>query len=367
VYADIDRKKPQRDPHEFANKIVIIGSDASSMNDLRVTPINSLYGGVDILATAIDNLKNQRMMQVPPRWQYATVTLLLMALIYVSFLLRWNAFYPALILAVLTPLSIASSYIALSHLIMLHVLAPLIFVWTYYFALALREYMLERKSRQEAVQFLGRFVNEHVAAELMAEGGITRGGESREITVLFSDIRGFTSLSENRTPQEIVELLNRYFSLQVEVIFRHNGTLDKFIGDCIMAFWGAPKDNPNHALDAVKAAIEMTQVLNEFKAELGALGEEFDVGIGLHSGSSVVGIIGPEQKSDYTAIGDTVNLASRIEGLTKGVSRILISRETMLLCGDALDFVAFGSYKVKGREQEVELFAPVVSESTANA
>jgi adenylate cyclase len=203
-----------------------------------------------------------------------------------------------------------------------------------------------------------RFVNPHVVQELVAHGGLSRGGESRQISILFSDIRGFTTLSEKRTPQEIVALLNRYFTLQVEVVFRHGGSLDKFIGDCIMAFWGAPLDDPNHAKNAVAAALEMADVLQRFKHELGEQDAEFDVGIGIHSGPAVIGLIGSDQRREYTAIGDTVNLGSRIEGLTKGVSRILVSRDTMELCGDAFDFKSFGSFKVKGRDQEVELFSP---------
>jgi adenylate cyclase len=234
----------------------------------------------------------------------------------------------------------------------------LLLAWGCYFACALAEYLRERRSREQAVQLFSRFVNPHVVKELIAHGGLNRAGESRQVSVLFSDIRGFTTLSERHTPQEVVALLNRYFSLQVEVIFRHGGSLDKFIGDAIMAFWGAPLDDPQHACHAVAAALEMAEVLQRFKRELGPQGAEFDVGIGIHSGPAVVGLIGSEQRREYTAIGDTVNLASRIEGLTKGVSRILVSKETRALCGDAFDFRSFGSYKVKGREQEVELFAP---------
>jgi adenylate cyclase len=225
---------------------------------------------------------------------------------------------------------------------------------------ALREYLRERQSRQQAVQMFSRFVNPHVVQELVAHGGLSRAGESRQITILFSDIRGFTTLSEKRTPQQVVELLNRYFTLQVEVVFRHGGSLDKFIGDCIMAFWGAPLDDPEHARHAVEAALEMAEVLQQFKRELGEADADFDVGIGIHSGAAVVGLIGSEQRREYTAIGDTVNLGSRIEGLTKGVSRILVSRETKEACGGAFEFQSFGSFKVKGREQEVELFAPIV-------
>jgi adenylate cyclase len=242
----------------------------------------------------------------------------------------------------------------------LPILLPLLLAWAYYFACALQQYLLERRSREQAVQMFNRFVNPHVVQELIAHGGLSRGGESRQISVLFSDIRGFTTLSEKRSPQEIVALLNRYFTLQVEVVFRHGGSLDKFIGDCIMAFWGAPLDDPEHAHHAVAAALEMADALQHFKRELGEQDADFDVGIGIHSGPAVVGLIGSDQRREYTAIGDTVNLASRIEGLTKGTSRILVSSETMKLCGNAFDFKSFGLYKVKGRDQEVELYAPKI-------
>lgn len=362
LYADIDRAKSLRAANEFKDKIVIIGADASSLHDIRPTPIDNEYSGLDILATAMDNLKNQRAMQMPAQWPFLTLTLFLIAAIYQCFSKRINALYPALALAIMTPISVLLAYLALSQLIVIHLITPLLLVWTYYFTLALREYWVVHRSYQATIKEFGRYVNPHVVKDWIAKEGSEHVGEkaeSRNITVLFSDIRGFTSLSENRSPEEVVALLNRYFTLQVEVIFRFNGTVDKFIGDCIMAFWGAPLDNPQHARDAVMAALEMSQVLEKFKTEINDASLDFDVGIGLHSGPAVVGSIGSEERKEFTAIGDSVNLASRIEGLTKGVSRILVSRETMLLCGDSLDFHAVGSYKVKGREQEVELFSPL--------
>ena len=146
----------------------------------------------------------------------------------------------------------------------------------------------------------------------------------------------------------------------MEIIFRHGGTLDKFIGDAIMAFWGAPQDDTRHAEHAVAAALEMEQSLLRFKVELGEDGKDFDVGIGIHTGKAVVGFLGSEARMDYTAIGDTVNLSSRIEGLTKGVARILVSADTVAHCQNAFDFSPTGFYKVKGRLQEVELFTPQV-------
>ncbi len=358
LYEDFDREKTLRPQNELTGKIVIIGTAASGLHDLRVTPIDSIYPGVEILATALDNLKNKRVQRAAPIWVKLGLALLLLASLAAGFLRGINAMKMGWALSAITVIALGLSYIAAGKLYLLHVFVPLIFAWGYYFICAMQAYLRERKSREQAVQLFSRFVNPHVVQELIAHGGLSRAGESRQITILFSDIRGFTSLSEKRTPQEIVALLNRYFSLQVEVVFRHGGSLDKFIGDCIMAFWGAPLDDPDHARHAVAAALEMAEVLQKFKAELGEADADFDVGIGIHSGPAVVGLIGSEQRREYTAIGDTVNLGSRIEGLTKGVARILVSKETKVLCGDSFDFQAMGSYKVKGREQDVELFSP---------
>jgi len=358
LYEDFDRRRPQRPADELKDKIVIIGTAATGLHDVRVTPMASLYPGMEILATAIDNLKNGRVMRRADAGFPAGLTLLLLALMSLAFMRGAHALKVGLVLLAVTLVLLAGSYLAVAQLLLLPVLSPLLLAWACYFAFALREYLRERRSREQAVQLFSRFVNPHVVQELVAHGGLSRAGESRQITILFSDIRGFTTLSEKRTPQQVVDLLNRYFTLQVEVVFRHGGSLDKFIGDCIMAFWGAPLDDPEHARHAVEAALEMGEVLQRFKHELGEADADFDVGIGIHTGPAVVGLIGSDQRREYTAIGDTVNLGSRIEGLTKGVSRILVSRETMEACGDAFEFKSYGSFKVKGREQEVELFAP---------
>jgi adenylate cyclase len=358
LYEDFGRERPTRAPDELRGKIVIIGTDATGLHDLRVTPLDSVYPGMEILATAIDDLKNGRMMHPAPWWLELVLSLALIAVLAAAFQRGTGVLKSGIALTAVTLLLLGGSYLAVGHLYLVPVLVPLMLAWAYYFSGALAEYLRERREREQTMRELCRLVHPHVAHELVAHGGLAGSGESRQITVLFSDIRGFTTLSEKRTPQEVVDLLNRYFSLQVEVIFRHNGALDKFIGDCIMAFWGAPLDDPQHAEHAVAAALEMQDVLQRFKQELGERDAGFDVGIGIHSGPAVVGLIGSEQRREYTAIGDTVNLASRIEGLTKGVSRILVSRDTMELCRDAFVFESFGSYQVKGREQEVELFAP---------
>jgi adenylate cyclase len=363
LYDDFNREKKQRPTDELRGKIVIVGTDATGLNDFRATPVGSLHPGMEILATALDNLKNERAMRPAPAWFAPALTCLLLAALLLAFWRGANALQAGAVLALVSALLLGAAWAAIARRQMLPVLAPLLLAWLYYIGCALQAYLRERRSRERAVQLFSRFVNPHVVRELIAQGGLSRAGESRQVTMLFSDIRGFTTLSEKRTPQEVVALLNRYFTLQVEVVFRHGGSLDKFIGDCIMAFWGAPLDDPRHARNAVAAAVEMAEVLQRFKRELGEEDADFDVGIGIHTGPAVVGLIGSEQRREYTAIGDTVNLASRIEGLTKGVSRILVSRDTMLACDNEFQFISHGSFKIKGREQDVELFAPQTEEA----
>ncbi len=360
LYADQSRRAPQRDTHELTGKLVIIGSTATGLHDIRATPVSSLYPGTAILATALDNLKNQRYLHAAPGYFAALGALLLIVVQLPLFQRRADVFRIGGTLLLLSLALLGAQYYAMTRLVSVALLTPLLFGWGFYFSAALSEYLREKKSRAQTILMFNRFLDPRVVDSLVAQGETPRSmsGKAREITVLFSDIRGFTTMSEKRSPEEIVALLNRYFSLQVEIIFRHGGTLDKFIGDAIMAFWGAPQEDPQHAAHAVAAALEMEQCLLRFKDELGEDGKDFDVGIGLHSGKAVVGFIGSDARLDYTAIGDTVNLSSRIEGLTKGVARILVSGDTVARCRDAFDFKPAGSYKVKGRLQEVELFTP---------
>lgn len=362
LYTDLQRQQRHRAVDEFKDKIVVIGTTATGMYDVRVTPLASLYPAIDMLVMAIDNLKNGRQMHKVHDDVVVLLSLFLMGLLFYGFVRRLHVLRMGAALVVASVLLFAAAWLALERSTLMPVLTPVLLAWLTYIVFSLRDYRRERRSREQAVQLFSRFVNPQVVQELVAYGGLGRSGESRQITVLFSDIRGFTTLSEKRSPVQVVDLLNRYFSLQVEVVFRHGGSLDKFIGDCIMAFWGAPLDDADHALHAVQTALEMADALQNFKRALGAEDADFDVGIGIHTGPAVVGLIGSEHRQEYTVIGDTVNLASRIEGLTKGVSRILVSRETMLACGNVFDFQSFGSFKVKGREKDVELFSPLRKE-----
>jgi len=359
LYEEFGRAKRVRPQDEFKGKIVVIGAAAPGLGDLRVTPLSGTQPGVEILATAIENLKNGRAMRAAPAWLPFATALLLIAVLLAAFAKNFGANRIAIGLGTASALALAASWSLAGRLVLLPLLAPLGAAWLFYFAAATAAYLKERRAHEEAIAMFSRFVNPHVVRQLVERGGLEGAGQAREVTLLFSDIRGFTTLSESRAPHEVVEILNRYFTRQVDVIFRHAGSLDKFIGDAIMAFWGAPLDDPEHAKHAVACALDMADTLLAFKSELGELGANFDVGIGVHSGPAVVGLIGSDKRREYTSIGDTVNLASRIEGLTKEAGRrILVSRETMERCSGSFDFVSCGTFQAKGRAQPVELFEP---------
>ncbi|MGZ5781085.1 MAG: adenylate/guanylate cyclase domain-containing protein, partial [Burkholderiaceae bacterium] len=349
----------------YRNKIIVIGSSAASAFDHHVTPLGANLPGVDILANATDNLKNSRYVRIAPVGLPFILGIVLIAAVAFSFTRRMNPMAVGAALLGLTALTIVIADAAVGHNLFLPLATPLIFAWAWFLFAAIGGYLRERRSREQAVSLFGRFLNPNVVRQIVDQGETVESlsGRNCNITILFSDIRGFTTLSETRTPHEVVTLLNRYFERQVEVVFRHGGTLDKFIGDCIMAFWGAPVDDPEHAQHAVAAALEMQEVLLSFKNELEAEGSnvlDFDVGIGVHTGPAVVGFIGAQRKLDYTAIGDTVNLASRVEGLTKGVARVLVTQDTMLACQSSskFSFESHGAFPVKGRAAVVELYEP---------
>lgn len=345
---------------DLAGKVVIIGAAAPGLHDLRPTPLGATTPGPEILATAVANLRdNDWLRPVAPHWNLL-LGLFGMTAVALAFTRRPN---PLAIAALLAAGSLAinlAAFLLLARNIQWTPFSALLATWLTFALAATASYLRERRQRDQAVQMFARFLDPNVVRSLTDEGQLARAeaSASREITVLFSDIRGFTTISESRSPEEVVTLLNRYFDLQVAAIFEQAGTLDKFIGDAIMAFWNAPLDVPDHAVKAVRAALAMSRALKVFQQELGEFGEHFDIGIGIHTGPAVVGFLGASQRLDYTAIGDTVNLSSRIEGQTKGVARILVSEATRDACGNVFEFIDHGEVTVKGRHRPVRLFEP---------
>jgi len=202
-----------------------------------------------------------------------------------------------------------------------------------------------------------RYVAREVAEEVLKDPDHPMvSGERREVTVLFCDIRGFTSMSERLTPEEVVSALNEFYTLMIETIFKHDGTLDKFLGDAVMAVFGAPIAHPDHAARAVKTALDMRQAVGELgKRRRAARKEPFEVGIGVSLGEVVAGTVGTEERMEYTVIGDSVNVAARLQDRARPGS-ILLSKRTYDAVRDLVDAKSLGRMKVRGKEEEVEVY-----------
>ena len=209
-------------------------------------------------------------------------------------------------------------------------------------------------------RLFGQYVSKDVYEQLVAHPELARlGGQRREMTVLFSDIRGFTTVSESGRPEDIVATLNEYFTSMVNIVFAHKGTVDKFVGDMVMALFGAPLDDPDHAQHAVDAALEMIRELNRLNKRWSAEGRpSLDIGVGISTGPMIAGNIGSDTIMSYTVIGDTVNLGARLESLNKQYgTRIIISEATREALPDRYAVQPLGDVVVKGKTKPVAIYA----------
>jgi adenylate cyclase len=367
-YADVYQATQTNDVaylSQLNNKIIVIGATASGLFDARTTPLNNTLAGVYMLATAIDNMKNRTYLSLSHELIQSLIAVMLIVSITGCFLFisnySWQVFISITLLVVSSFFLVITSnyFFAQQHVLFIGSSILMMALSFLFFAIGYgyKEFIQRKKS----LALFSRFLDPQVVTRLLKKGelDLNKLNQKRVVTIIFSDIRGFTQLSENREASEVLKLLNQYLSQQVAIIFNHNGTLDKFIGDCIMAFWGAPITNDNHAVDAINAALAMEDNLRAFQQQLPASLKTFDIGIGVHSGEAIVGLVGTELRVDYTVIGDAVNLTSRIEGLTKNVSRILVSEQSKELAKYAFDFEFKGEYTVKGRKSKVRLFQPI--------
>ncbi|APW40914.1 adenylate/guanylate cyclase domain-containing protein [Rhodoferax koreense] len=349
-------------PFDARGKIIVIGATATGLMDFVPTPIDATTPGPFLLATGLANLQAGDWLRAAPRWANPALAIALIAGLCLSFIGRVSPVWIVAAFAGVAAAALGAAYGALAANLYWMPVSALAMGAAALLGFGLLSARSEMGQRRHVQAMFSRFVDPRIVDRLSEADQVAQAevSASREITVLFSDIRGFTSLSEHRRPEEIVAILNRYFEMQVDVIFRHQGTLDKFIGDAIMAFWSAPVQQPDHAALAVQAALDMCDALTRFSEDMARedASARFDIGIGVHTGQAVVGFLGTARRLDYTAIGDTVNLCSRIEGCTKGVARVLVSEETRRRCADAFDFTDRGAFEVKGREQTVQLFEP---------
>lgn len=351
--------EPQVQPREFAGKTVIVGTTAAGLLDFRPTPFGGVYPGMEILATALDNLVGKTFVrETPPAVTWVSVLFLALLAGIGTTMLKKIRHLAALGLA-LPGLAAAGSLLAVRAGFWAEFVAPAFAAVMTFIAASLLNYGIEGRQRRFIKSAFRYYLSPLVIDRVLADPSLLRlGGERREITAFFSDVAGFTSISEGLSPEDLVGLLNAYLSEMTDIILDLGGTLDKYEGDAIIAFWNAPVDQPDHALRACRAALRCRQRLAELREEFrGRYGHEVRMRIGVNSGPAVVGNMGSERRFDYTAMGDTMNLASRLESAGKiyGVST-LVGEETERRVRDEILAREVDVIRVVGKKQPIRVF-----------
>ena len=349
-------------PDEFRDSIVFVGASAVGTSDLKAIPVSPSAPGVMLHAFLASNYLQQDFMHPPARH------LTWLSMFIGAFLTAWSVMYfRRLVVRAIFPLSLIALYVVYAvysfSMNMQVEIVPFIFAtfstgFLSFGYLTFTEGFEKRRVSQLFAQYVSKDVLEEVLNHYQ-EYLKTNAGQKVEITVLFSDIRNFTTISETEPPERIVEMLNVHFGVMADIILRHNGTIDKYIGDAIMAFWGAPVKTEDHAEQAVRAAQEMLAGMaevNRILTERG-FGHEVRIGIGINTGPATIGNIGSEQKKNYTVVGDTVNLSSRLEGVTKEYATpLLFSEFTYERIKSKMNCRYIANVKVKGREKPVDIY-----------
>ena len=350
-------------PKSFLDdKICIIGSSSEQLRDLHSTPVNPELSGAELLATQLANIIDGRTLVRPASAFFEETFILVVVALLLAAIFVFVGPLLSLLLTLLA--SGGAVFIAINqwnvNFEVLRLTPPLfVFIGLFLFN-AISGFVIERRASRQLKDTFGHYVPPELAKQIGKT--ISMEGESREISVLFSDIRDFTSISETFSPADLTKLMNRMLTGQTEMIYRHGGTVDKFIGDAVMAFWNAPLDDEKHAQNSVKAAIDMQKNISLLSLELEKTGRQpMRLGVGICSGEANVGNMGSQHRVAYTAMGDTVNVASRVEGLTKKYETpILVTDTTRRLCGDEIVFRAVDVVRVKGRIEPLAIYEPLV-------
>jgi adenylate cyclase len=342
---------------------VLVGTTAPGLFDLHATPVASVYPGVEIHANLIAGMLDGDIKQRPPYVLGAEVILLLVS---------------GLAMAIILPLVSPLRATLITALVLVSAFATNVWVWdsgnlvlplasgllmiAILFALNMSYgFFVETRAKRQITGRFGQYVPPELVDEMAQHPeAFSMEGASREMTVLFTDVRGFTTISEGLDPKELSQLMNDFLTPLTRVIHSRRGTIDKYMGDCIMAFWGAPLDDPDHAMNAVLAGLEMQKVLEGLAPEFKARGwPEIRIGVGVNTGRMSVGNMGSEIRVAYTVMGDAVNLASRLEGVTKQYGVGMIVGENTRACLKDMVFRELDRVRVKGKDEPVTIYEPL--------
>ncbi len=357
-------------PDMLRDKIVLVGTSAGGLLDLRVTPLSNTFVGVEMHANLLSGMLEGTIRR-QPAWGAAFEVVLLIvvgALVRVT-LPRLSPLRAALNALGMAALLLGGNFVAWRLGYALPVASSLLLVIG---LLALQMswgYTVEARSRREFARLFGQYVPPELVVEMSRNPEhYSMEGQSKELTVLFCDLRGFTSIAERLEPREVTMLLGEFLTAMTAVIGRYRGTVDKFIGDAVMAFWGAPVADPNHAREAVRAAIEMQREIARLSESLVARGfPALEMGVGINTGQVTVGDFGSMVRKSYTVIGDAVNLASRLEGLTRSYGVGIIVGEATRKAVRGFAWRELDRVRVKGKDTAVTIFEPLGLRSQLDA
>lgn len=364
---DVINKRIPKDA--LLGKILFLGTSATGLGDLHATAIQNPFPGVEIQATLVNGIL-MNSFSVKPAWTHGAhlVLIFLFGLIAAFSFPRFGPRLLGSVIVLFPPIMFSLNNMFWDETgYIISMLLPISTVLAIAIMNMIYGYLFESRRREKLKSMFGEYVPaKHIDEMLQASGGYALKGEDREMSVLFADIRNFTSISEGLSAAELVDMLNTFFTPMTKIIFDHRGTIDKYVGDLIMAFWGAPLKDKNHAKHAIESALEMQSQLKELQSTLAEHNwPEINIGIGINSGQMSVGDMGSQYRRNYTVLGDQVNLASRVEGLTKFYGVEIIVTESTQNDQPGFIFRKLDLVRVKGKKQGVAIYEAICKKSQA--
>ena len=345
------------------DRIILIGTSAPGLRDFRPTPVGIAFIGVEVHANVVAGILNDDIKFFPEYVRGAHMMLLAILGIIITLVLARFSVVPAtgIVLLVVAGVVAGNLWVWMSADFILPLASPLLFTLVLFTLLILYGLLIESRGKRYLSQVFGQYIPPELVEEMNQEGGdISMEGDSREMTVLFSDVRGFTSISEGLSPQQLTTLMNEFLTPLTRDIHEHRGTIDKYMGDAVMAFWGAPLPDEDHALHAVEAAMAMVATMRRLQPEFKKKGwPAMQIGVGLNTGMMNVGNMGSEFRMAYTVLGDAVNLGSRLEALTKNYGVDILVSEFTRDATPEIAFLELDRVRVKGKEKPVAIFEPL--------
>ena len=348
-------------PDLVKDKIVVVGATATGIYDLRVTPFSPVYPGVELHATVVENILQGNFLEQSAWTTFIDICgIIFFGMIIGIAIPRLKALQGILLVMVLLGGFVAgNTLIFAKYNTWLNMVYPVLTMMTIYLVITVYRYFTEEREKKKIRGAFQYYLTASVINELLKDPTkLKLGGDKKDLTVMFSDIRGFTTISEKLTPEELVHLLNEYLTAMTDIVFKYEGLLDKYIGDAIMAVFGAPVDQPDHALRSCRTALEMMATLKGLQQKWAAEGRPFvDIGVGINSGDMVVGNMGSNMRFDYTVMGDNVNLSSRLEGINKEYgTHIVISEFTYEVVKEEVFCRELDAVRVKGKKLPVKIY-----------